>query len=81
MREAEMKQQATRKIRSANSRIGPFPERAQARFCTSLSGIRDEKIFENLPRVFLRKNPGANCEKPNQPKKIERTPTRPLDHE
>jgi hypothetical protein len=38
-------------------------------------------VTKNLPRVFLRKNPGANCEKPNQPKKIERTPTRPLDHE
>jgi hypothetical protein len=39
------------------------------------------KNLKNLPRVFLRKKPGANHQKPNQPKKIERTPTRPLNHE
>jgi hypothetical protein len=42
---------------------------------------RNVGATKNLPRVFLRKKPGANHQKPNQPKKLERTPTRPLNHE
>lgn len=63
MHKARVMQKATRKTGSANGRTGPFLRTAKPRFCTWLSGAIDEKNFENLPRVFLRRKPGANHQK------------------
>lgn len=66
MREANLMNKATQKTGSANSRIDRFLGTVPPRFCSSLPGPIHEKIFENLPRVFLRKKPGANSEKPTK---------------
>ena len=76
-----MMRQATRKIRSGNSQIGPFPERAQAQFCTSLSGIRDEKIFENLPRVFFEEKPRGELRKTKPTKENRKDAHAAINHE
>lgn len=39
------------------------PDRLESRTSTSLKRSVNEKILENLPRVFLRKNPGAKSPK------------------
>jgi hypothetical protein len=53
MQQANVMQKATWKIDSANSRIGRLPGTAKPRFCASLPSSINEKIFENLPRVFF----------------------------
>jgi hypothetical protein len=66
MPKANLMNKATQKTGSANSRIKRFLGAVPPRFCTSPPGPIDEEIFENLPRVFLRKKPGANSEKPTK---------------
>jgi hypothetical protein len=81
MPEASVMQIAMQKIDGAISRLGWLPGTDELRSCATLPQRISKKSFQNLPRVFLRKKPGANHQKPNQPKKIERTPTRPSNHE
>jgi hypothetical protein len=66
MREASLMNKATQKTGDANSGSERFLRTVPPRFCTSLTGPIHEKNFENLPRVFLRKKPGANSEKPTK---------------
>jgi hypothetical protein len=63
-----MMNEATRKIGSANSRNCRCQGRTELPSGTSLPRLGSEKIYENLPRVFLRKKPGANHQKPNPTK-------------
>jgi hypothetical protein len=60
MPHANLTLKVTRKTGIASRRIGRFRTDSGPDFCTSLSSVIDEKFFENLPRVFLRKKPGAN---------------------
>jgi hypothetical protein len=66
MRQVNLMNKTAQKTGSANSRIERFLGTVRHRFCASLPGPTDEEIFENLPRVFLRKKPGANSEKPTK---------------
>jgi hypothetical protein len=50
-------------MRSENSRNDSFVGVAEPRFFTALTRLISKKNFENLPRVFLRKKPGANDQK------------------
>ena len=63
MQEANLMKQATRKIRSANSRIGRLLGIAEPRFCTLPLDAINEKFFENLPRVFSEEKPRGELRK------------------
>jgi hypothetical protein len=67
-RKDRMMQKATWKTAVENSRIEQFPRSAAHAFHGASLRTNNEKNLENLPRVFLRKNPGARSPKPNQPK-------------
>jgi hypothetical protein len=81
MREADLMRQASRKIRCSSSRIGRLPGTAQAQFCNWLPDAIDGKIFQNLPRVFLRKKPGANHQKTKPTKENRKDAHAAINHE
>ena len=63
MHEARVMQKTALKTGSEKNRIDSFVGVAEPRFCTALTCLINGKNFENLPRVFLRKKPGANHQK------------------
>jgi hypothetical protein len=74
-------QKAARKMGAADGGIRRFLGTAQRGFRAAVTRSINEKNFENLPRVFLRKKPGANHQKPNPTKENRKDAHEAIDHE
>jgi hypothetical protein len=78
---AEVMKLQTRKIECVGRQLVRFSAPARVVSRSLASRNINELILENLPRVFLRKNPGAKSPKNQPTKKLERTLRRPSNHE